>query len=182
MGNIKDKDDLLKLLKNGSVEEFNGNRPYNNEDLLDLTESDLKDISLEGANLSRIDLTGSDFSEAELTNINFSESNLSSVNFSHASINGCCFSDAILEGATLSCSSLVCCDFTAAEFNGANICGTNLTDSDLSLCENLMQTSYDRDTVWTSDELLPDDFDPEYDSTFAELEDDNEFTEDEFSY
>lgn len=181
MGNTTNKDELLKLLVKGKIDEFNESRAYDAPPL-DLTELDFKDIEIEGANLSKADLSGSDFSEASLNNVNFSESNLSSVNFSHATVNSCCFSDTILEGSILSSASLIDCDFTAAELNGANICGTDLTDSDLSLCQNLMQTSYNKETVWPSDECLPEDFDPEYDSSFAELEDDTGFAEDEFSY
>lgn len=177
MGNITNKDELLKLLRSGSIEEFNENRSYDVE-LLDLTEADLKESVLTGANLEKVDLSGSDLTEAELFEVDFNGSDLSAANFSHATLNDCSFADAVLEGAILNCASILNCDFTAAEFNGANICGTDLTGSDLSLCENLMHTAYNKNTVWPTDECLPDDFDPEYDSSFAELEDEPEFTED----
>lgn len=177
MGNITNKDELLKLLRSGAVEDFNESRSYG-EELLDLTEIDLKECVLTGANLEKADMSGSDLIEAELTEVNFNGSDLSAANFSHATLTDCCFSDTVLEGSILNCASIINCDFTAAEFNGANICGTDLTGSDLSLCENLMHTAYNKNTVWPSDECLPDDFDPEYDSSFAELEDEPEFTED----
>jgi len=177
MGNITNKDELLKFLRSGSIEKFNENRSYD-EELLNLTELDFKDASVLGANLSKVDLSGSDLSETELNNVDFSGSDLSAVIFSHSTITDCSFSDTILEGSIFNRSSLINCDFTAAEFNGANLCGADLTGSDLSLCENLMHTAYNKNTVWPSDECLPDDFDPEYDSSFAELEDEPEFTED----
>jgi len=177
MSNTTNKDELLKLLKAGLFEKFNESRSYDDE-LLDLTEIDLKDTVINGVNFDKADLSGSDLSEAELNNVNFSGSDLSTVIFSHSTMTDCGFSDTVLEGSIFNCASLINCDFTAAEFNGANICGADLTGSDLSLCENLMHTAYNKNTVWPSDECLPDEFDPEYDSSFAELEDDPEFTED----
>lgn len=180
MGNIANKDELLKLLRAGLFEKFNEERSYD-EKPLDLTEIDLKEFVINGVNFGKVDLSGSDLSETELNEVNFGESDLSTVNFSHATITDCSFAEAILEGSIFNKASLINCDFTAAEFNGANICGADLTGSDLSLCENLMHTTYNKNTVWPSDECLPDDFNPEYDSSFAELEEDTGFTED-FSY
>jgi len=177
MSNITTKDELLKLLKTGLFEKFNESRSYHDE-LLDLTEIDLKDTFINGANFDKTDLSGSDLSETELNNVNFSGSDLSAVIFSHSTITDCGFSDTVLEGSIFNRASLINCDFTAAEFNGANICGADLTGSDLSLCANLMNTTYNKNTVWPSDECLPDEFDPEYDSSFSELEDDSEFKED----
>ena len=177
MGNITNKEELLKLLRAGLFEKFNESRFYGDE-LLDLTELDLKESAINSVNLDKTDLSGSDLSETELNEVNFSGSDLSTVIFSHATITDCGFSDTVLEGSIFSNASLINCDFTAAEFNGANICGADLTGSDLSLCENLMHTAYNKNTVWPSDESLPDDFDPEYDSSFAELEDEPTFTED----
>lgn len=177
MGNVTNKDELLKLLRAGLFEKFNESRSYD-EELLDLTELDLKESVINGANLDKVDLSGSDLSEMEFNNVSFCGSDLSTVNFSHAIVTDCSFADTILEGSIFNSASLINCDFTAAEFNGANICGADLTGSDLALCENLMHTAYNKNTKWPSDECLPDEFDPEYDSSFAELEDEPEFTED----
>jgi len=181
MVNTANKDELLKLLRSGLIEKFNESRSYD-EELLNLTELDFKDTGVCGANLSRVDLSGSDLSETELNTVNFTGSDLSSVNFSHAVLTDCSLADTVLEGSVFNKAALINCDFTAAEFNGANIMGADFTGSDLSLCENLMHTAYDKNTVWPSDECLPDEFDPEYDHSFAELEDDTEFSEDQFSY
>jgi len=175
MGNITGKDELLKLLRSGKIEEFNTGRSY--EDSIDLTEIDLKECLLSGVNFSKIDLSGSDLSQCELHNVNFSESNLSAVNFTLAEIENTDFSDANMEGALLTSCCIANCDFTATELNGANLCSTDFTATDLSLCENLMHTTYNKNTIWPSDECLPDDFDPEYDQSFAELEDEDDFSE-----
>lgn len=177
MGSLTNKEELLKFLRMGLFEEFNESRSYG-EELLNLTELDFKDADVHGANLSKVDLSGSDLSETELNNVDFSGSDLSSVNFSNATITDCGYSDTILEGSVFNRALLINCDFTAAEFNGANICGADFTGSDLSLCENLMHTAYDKNTVWPIDECLPDEFDPEYDKSFSELEDEPEFSED----
>lgn len=179
MSNTTHKDELLKLLLAGNVEEFNKKRSYN--DNIDLTELDFKDSSLKGAKLCKADLSGSDLSEAELIEVDFTGSNLGSVNFAHSVLMDCCFAETTLEGSIFTACEFVNCDFSEAEFNGANICGADFTGSDLSLCENLMHTSYNKNTVWPSDECLPDNFEPEYESSFAELEDEPAFTEDEYS-
>lgn len=181
MGNTTNKDDLLKLLKTGQFKKFNENRSYDEENF-DLTETDFKETRIEDTNFTNVDLSGSDFSETELSKVDFSGSNLSAVNFSHATLNNCCFSDTILEGSVLSRSAFINCDFTATEFNGANICGADLTNSDLSLCENLIKTSYNKETSWPQDECLPDEFDPETNGGFAEIEDEDSTPEDEFAY
>lgn len=182
MGELTSKDELVQLLRNGLIDEFNSTRPYENNKNIDLTEIDLKDIRISGANLSKIDLSGTDLSKAELEGIDFKESDLSSVNFSHSSINEVNFSEVVLEGSFFNHASVQNSDFTACDFNGINICGADLTGTDLSLCKNLMQSVYDGETIWPNDELLPEDFDPMYDMSFAEMEESEDFSEDQFSY
>lgn len=176
------KDELVLLLRNGLIEEFNQQRPYEEGSLVDLSEIDLKDIKISGANLTKVDLTGSDLSKSEIESTDFKESDLSSVNFSHSTITESNFSDVILEGSFFNHTNLNECDFSAADFNGVNICAADMMGTDLSLCKNLMQSVYDGETIWPEDDLLPEDFDPQYDMTFAEMEDAEEFPEDEYSY
>ena len=47
-----------------------------------------------------------------------------------------------------------------------------------------MQSVYDEETVWPNDDLLPDDFEPQYDVNLADFEEEENdtFTEDQFSY
>ncbi len=176
------KDELVHLLRNGMIDEFNQARPYDSEVKLDLSEIDLKDIKISGANLTNVDLTGSDLSNCEIEETQFSQSDLTSVNFSHSTIAETDFSDVILEGSTFSHASVQCCDFETTDFNGINICSADFTGSDLSLCKNLAQSVYDGECIWPEDDLLPNDFEPEEDLTFAEMEEEDQYPEDEFSY
>lgn len=182
MGQSTNKDELVQFLRNGLAEEFNQARACEDGVKLDLIEIDLRDVKLTGVNLSKADITGSDFSKAEIEESNFSESDLTSVNFSHSTIVNTDFSNIVLEGSLFSYANIQDCDFEAADFNGVNICGADLSGTDLSLTKNLMQSVYDGETVWPDDDLLPDDFEPEEDLSFAELEEAKEFPEDEYSY
>ena len=174
------KDDLVQLLRNGEIEKFNSIRPYHDDISLDLTEIDLNDMKLSGANLSKVDLSGSDFSKSDIEKINFSDSDLSSVNFSHTTIAESNFINAIFEGSLLTSINVISGDFTEVDFNGVNICGANLTGADLGLCKNLMQSVYDTDTLWPDNDFLPDEFEPDNNMSFAEMEDANELMEEQF--
>lgn len=182
MGELKTKDELVHLLRSGLIDEFNDSRPFDNDNKLDLTEIDLGNARITGANLSRVDLSGSDFCKAELENIDFKESDLSSANFSHSTMTEVNFAEAVLEGSLFNHAAIEKSDFTACDMNGVNICGTDLTGTDLSLCKNLMQSVYDGETVWPDDDQLPEDFDPMYEMSFAEMEETEGFSEDQYSY
>ncbi len=175
------KDDLVQFLRNGEIEKFNSVRFNNNNgNFLDLTEIDLNNLKLSGADLSKVDLSGSDFSKSDIERINFSDSDLSSVNFSHTTIAESNFINSILEGSLLAGINVISGDFTEVDFNGVNICGANLSGADLGLCKNLMQSVYDVETLWPDNDFLPDEFEPENDMSFAELEDVDEFPEEPF--
>ena len=176
------KDELVRLLRDGLVDEFNQARPYLPDIKLDLCECDFRDIKISGADLTKVDLSGCDFSKSEIENADFKESDLSSVNFSHSTISESNFSEVMLEGSFFNHSVLVKNDFSATDLTGINICGADLTGTDLSLCKNLMQSLYDGETIWPDDELLPEDFDPQYEMSFAELEEESDFNEDQYSY
>lgn len=182
MGQSISKDELVQLLRNGLAEDFNQARTYESGAKLDLSEIDLKDIKISGANFSYADLTGSDFSKAEIEECNFSNSDLTSANFSHATITDTDFSEVVLEGAFFSYSNLYECNFELVDFNGVNICGADITSTDLSLSKNLMQSVYDGETVWPDEDLLPENFEPEEDMSFAEMEEADEYPQDEYSY
>jgi len=176
------KDELVHLLRNGLIDEFNNKRPYEEGNLLNLSEIDLKDIKISGANLTQADLTGSDLSKCEIEETDFRKSDLNSVNFSYSVITDSNFSDAIIEGSLFNNANIQNSDFTTVDFNGINICSTDLTGTDLSLSKNLMQSMYDGETIWPDDDLLPEDFDPQYEVSFAELEEADDYSEDQFSY
>ena len=89
---------------------------------LNLSNSDLRGMSLykanlRKANLTKADLRGAIFSEAELTESNLSDAKLEAISFSKAN----------LYRANLSRASLL-----KAEFSGATISGADLTDAILS--------------------------------------------------
>jgi uncharacterized protein YjbI with pentapeptide repeats len=182
MGNTNNKDIFYQYLRNGMIDEFNSSRPNDKDEILDLTEIYLRNMTLSNLNLSNVDLSGSDFSESEILEGNFSQSILSSVNFSHSIIENSNFAEVIFEGSLLNKSKIINCDFSSSDMNGANICGTDLSGSDLSICHNLMKAIYDADTIWPDEECLPDDFNPQYEINFAEFENNEEFMEDQFSF
>jgi len=174
------KDELVQLLRNGEIEKFNNLRHFSEETPLDLTESDLNHMNIVGANLSRVDLSGSDLSKSEFESIDFNYSDLSSVNFSHTTIIESNFIEVILEGSLFNNACVVKSDFTEVDFNGINACGANLADADLSLAKNLMQAVYDTETIWPDDDLLPNDFEPQENVSFANFDDKDEYPEEQF--
>lgn len=180
MSELTSKDELIQLLRNGEIEKFNNTRSYSEEAILDLTESDLNNINLNGVNFSRVDLTGSDLSKSELESIDFNYSDLSSVNFSHTSIVESNFAETVLEGSLFNNATVVKSDFTEVDFNGINTCGADFTDADLSLTKNLNQSVYDGETIWPDNDLLPHDFEPEDDYSIADLEEDNSYMENQY--
>ena len=66
------------------------------------------------------------------------------------------------------------------DFNGVNICGACLDESDLTLSRNLSQSLYNGETVWPEDDLCPNDFEPESDISFIDLEETDEITNNQF--
>ena len=72
--NIKSKDELYQLLKNGFIDEFNKYKPCTDGRLLDLSELELEGSEIPNTNFSNCDLTGSYFCDADV-----SESNLATV-------------------------------------------------------------------------------------------------------
>lgn len=174
MSELTNKDELIQLLRNGEIEKFNVKRPFSEESVLDLSESDLNNLSLVGANLSRVDLTGSDLSNSELESIDFNYSDLSSVNFSHTQITESNFVETVLEGSLFNNSCVVKTEFTEVDFSGINTCGANFAEADLSLAQNLMQAVYDAETVWPEEDMLPHDFEPQEDVSIADYEENDE--------
>lgn len=176
---MKSKDELVQLLRNGDIDEFNESRIQTD---LDLSEIDLAGCSISGANLADTDLTGSDFSECDLTGVNFSDSDLSSVIFSRATIKESNFSNTILTGTKFANADIAGCDFTEADMVGADMIEADLSNADLSLTINLSQCIFDSFTVWPDSDSLPDDFDPEYIEDLSSLRDDDDELESEYGY
>ena len=177
---MKSKDELVQLLKNGFVEEFNESRNVNK--LMDITEIDLSGCEIHGADFSGADLSGSDFGECTLSDVNFSDCDLSSVIFTRASLNHNNFSNTVLAGAKFTHSEVSDCDFTESDMTGADFTEANLSNTDLSLSLNLNQCIFDSYTTWPDSDNLPDDFDPEYIEDLSSLKDADDELESEYGY
>jgi len=177
---MKSKDELVQLLKNGFVEEFNELTKDN--ELLDFAEIDLSGCDLHGANFNGADLSGADFSESSLSNVNFSDCDLSSVIFTRSSLNHADFSGTTLAGAKFNHSEIIDCDFTEADMTGADFIEANLSGTDLSLSINLNQCIFDSYTIWPDADNLPDNFETEYVDDLSSLRDNDDELESEYGY
>lgn len=176
------KDELIQLLRNGFIDEFNETRPCDKDGLFDLTELDLRGTEIIGANLSNADLSGSDFSETELVNVGFSNSDLTSANFSKTVIKNSDFIRATLIGTKFNGSKVEECDFTEADFSGADLSDADLSNSDLCYADNLTETIFDSYTMWPDADSLPEDFEPEYMEDLSSLKDDDDLFENDYAY
>lgn len=174
---LKSKDDLVGLLRNGLCEDFNEQRVYGEETLLDLTEIDLRGHDVSVVNFSYTDLSGSDFSDTELNNVDFSYSDLSSINLTGAILKNCDLSSAILAGAKFNGSNIIECIFTDADMTGVDLSEADLSKSDLSDALNLPECIFNSFTVWPDIECLPDEFDSEYIQDLSSLTDELEISE-----
>jgi uncharacterized protein YjbI with pentapeptide repeats len=177
---MKSKDELVQLLKNGFVEEFNEFKKINES--LDFAEIELSGCDVHGANFSGADLTGSDFGECNLSDVNFSDCDLSSVIFTRSSLHHTNFSNTTLAGAKFNHSEILNCDFTEADMTGVDFIEANLSNTDLSLSLNLNQCIFDSYTTWPDADNLPDDFEPEYIEDLSSLKDDDDELESEYGY
>lgn len=164
------KDELLQLLKNGNIDEFNKSRPKE----IDLSESDFNGCELKGANLSLADLTGTDFCDSYIKEVDFTKSDLTSVNFTNAVIKNADFSNTILNGVKFNYSTLKDSDFTEADMSGADFSEAIIERTDLSLSENLPECIFDSGTQWPDEEYLPADFEAEYIADLASLHEDED--------
>ena len=84
------KEELIALLKNGKIEEFNRVRP---EGKIDLRWADLIRADLTGADLTGADLHGACLMGACLTRANLTRANLSWAILSEANLTGAIFTD-----------------------------------------------------------------------------------------
>ena len=107
-------DELLKLLSEGEVQQFNEI----------VTKSDFSRAYL---NFSRANLSRADLSSANLSSANLFDANLSSANLSSANL-----FDANLSSANLIRANLSGADLSSANLSRANLSGANLSDAILS--------------------------------------------------
>ena len=95
------KEQLIELLKDGKVEEFNQYRDGTDYAPIDLTGAELYRAILTGVELYRADLTGADFSGADLTGANLTRANLSKADFREANLTRANLTEANLSRAHL---------------------------------------------------------------------------------
>jgi uncharacterized protein YjbI with pentapeptide repeats len=176
---MKSKDELVQLLRNGLIDEYNEVRSTESQDM---SEIDLSGCDIHGANLADSDLTGSDFSECDLTNVDFTNSDISAVVFTRATLKETNFTGTTLAGTKFGNSDIIKCDFTEADMVGADFIEADLSNTDLSLALNLSQCIFDSFTIWPDTDSLPDDFDPEYIEDLSSLKDEDDELESEYGY
>ena len=123
-------DQLLQLLKDGKIEKFNLERPYElNFFAEDLSALDLRGVDFSGANLEKSDLTDSNFEDAnlskarlvgtDLTNTNMRAANLYRAKLDEIYAETSCFDEADMRQTSLH----------EAEFHGCSFVGTQLTEA-----------------------------------------------------
>ena len=133
-GRDKVTNELLKLLCQGEVEQFNEKVSKSNFSdyfirgvYLNFPFANLSGANLSGANLSRANLSNANLSNANLSNADFPGANLANANLSGANL-----SNANLSGADLSGADLSRADLTRADVHGATLSAADLSDANLS--------------------------------------------------
>ncbi len=111
--------------------------------LADLSNMDLKGLSLKNKNLSHIDfsnsdLSGVDMSHSDLSNSDLSKTDLSGSDMSYSNLSMADLSDANLTSAVLSGANLHCADMSSANLSEVKIDGANLREAEFkgTLLEN----------------------------------------------
>ena len=168
---MSDKEEFLNLLIN-DVEAFN---EAVKKDAVDLSESDLSNLVLEGAVFDDVDLTSSSFADSQLTDVKFVNCDLTSVDFTRCKLIECVFTESVLNGTDFSYSTLNYCGFPDSDLAGAILMESDLTNSDFSMSENLNASRFDDTTIWPEGEYLPEDFDSSYADDLSSLKDDDDY-------
>jgi hypothetical protein len=131
-----DKEEALRLLKEGQVEEWNRRRS-SGEEIPSLEEADLRGANLFEANLSEANLSRADLSEAYLGGANLRAAflegaDLSGAELGEANLRGADLSEAYLGGANLRAAYLEGADLRGADLRGADLGYANLGGANLS--------------------------------------------------
>lgn len=125
-------------------------RRQNPDLLLDLSDSDLQDINLRGANLKRADLTGANLQGADLVGAQLGEADLTRADLRTAKLVKADFYQARLFKSTLSESNCSGAYFRKADLTQADFSDADLTKADLVEC-NLINGSLARATLVGAD-------------------------------
>ena len=116
-------DNLIDLLKEGKIDEFNRNRSKMAKEKIDLTSANLT-----GANIAGVDFSGLNLSETNLTGANLTGANLTGLDFTKVgNLMGANLSDADLTGANLSGLDLLEVKLTGTNLTNAKLSGLDFT-------------------------------------------------------
>ena len=130
-----DRNEALKLLKEGRIEEWNQRRASAEEtpplEKANLIEADLSDANLSGADLSRVDLSQANLSGADLSGADLSGAKLSVAFLSGANLSGAKLIEANLRLAFLIEANLIEANLSRANLSEANLSGANLSGAKL---------------------------------------------------
>lgn len=173
---MSDKEEIINLLIN-DVEAFNETVK---KDSIDLSESDLSNLTIEGAVFDDVDLSSSSFADSQLTDVKFVGCDLTSVDFTRSKLIECVFIESVLNGADFSYSTVNYCGFQDSDMAGAILQEADLLNSDFSMSENLNASRFDDTTIWPDSEYLPEDFDSSYTDDLSSLKDDEDYEPSEF--
>lgn len=174
------KDELIRLLEENNIEDFNSAILEFGEDGADLSEVDFSNMNLSGVNFTNAILNSAGFSDAHLSEIDFTNCDLTSADFTRSTCVECNFSEALLNGTDFSYSTVDYGNFTEADMAGAIFNEADLSNSDFTCSYNLSACRFDEATTWPDNDLLPDNFDPIYSDDLSSLKDDEDYSNSDY--
>jgi uncharacterized protein YjbI with pentapeptide repeats len=123
-------DQLLQLLKNGNIDQFNSERPFT----LDFFAADLSGLSLQGVDFSGANLEKADLSDSNFEDANLSKARLVGADLTNTNMNRCNLYRAKLDELYAETSSFEEADMrqttlNEAEFHSCSFVGAQLTES-----------------------------------------------------
>jgi len=144
-------EDLLRLLKNEKVEDFNRLREQSRYTYVNFNNQDLSKMTIKGANLAGADLRGANLSESDLSESDLRMARLSRANLSECRLNrakmdqvdltdsdltgadlgGAILREATLSGAIMRLTSLQNANLSKSDLRGAILSQADLTRADL---------------------------------------------------
>ena len=139
-GKAVDREEALRLLKEGQVEEWDRRRSTGEEipslekanlGRANLIDANLIDANLGGANLDGANLGGADLRGADLRGADLRGADLRGANLSEADLRWADLRVAFLGGANLSEANLIDANLGGANLDGANLGGADLSGADL---------------------------------------------------
>ncbi|MFZ0514306.1 MAG: pentapeptide repeat-containing protein [Candidatus Nitrosopolaris sp.] len=124
---------MLKLLREGNVQEFNKMRESNSAILPepDFSEKNLHGAHIAGANLSNVNLNRVDFSEADLEGANLANANFYRAYLERANLSNTNCTNTVFEAANLTNANLTKANLTNANLTKANLYHANISSEDL---------------------------------------------------